>query len=403
MSSNHALVFGASGITGWPVVNAILEGYPTPDSFAKVTALSNRLLKLEDTLWPVSDKLQLASGIDLVNSSVDKIKADLQAKIPGIENVTHVFFNAYVADWDPEKEVPTNRDLLENSIIAVEALATNLQFVVLPTGTKRYGINLIHDFPFFPHQPPLTETDPLIPEPFASKLFYYAQLDVLRKLSDGRNWSFATVMPDVITGYVPNGNWNCAALAVSQFLSLVREVEGEGATLVFPGGKGPWTAQSQDSSQDLIARFSIYAALHPEKTAGQDFNIGVSAEPSSWEVKWPQVCSYFGLKGAPPKDVVDSLTLEGEVVHIEDMSAYIEKHADCWSALAQREGLRTKTWTPRMDSWHMLPGILQYLHKDRQVSMERTHGVWGDMKEETDVAGSWLKAFDRFRRAKVIP
>lgn len=86
---NHALIFGASGITGWAIVNQILEGYPEPGAFDKVTALTNRPLSAEAALWPKSDKLQIVSGIDL---GKDSVQDEMKSKIKDIETVSHVYF-----------------------------------------------------------------------------------------------------------------------------------------------------------------------------------------------------------------------------------------------------------------------------------------------------------------------
>ena len=93
MAGDHALIFGASGITGWAITNQILNGYPSPNAFAKVTALTNRPLKMEETLWPQSNKLQLVSGIDLMNTGGQTaLEAEMKSKIEDIETVTQVFF-----------------------------------------------------------------------------------------------------------------------------------------------------------------------------------------------------------------------------------------------------------------------------------------------------------------------
>lgn len=46
---------------------------------------------------------------------------------------------AYIMDLDPDKEIAINVKLLDRAITAVEHLAPNLKFVVLPTGTKVYS------------------------------------------------------------------------------------------------------------------------------------------------------------------------------------------------------------------------------------------------------------------------
>lgn len=93
MSENHALIFGASGITGWAITNQILKGYPKADSFKKVTALTNRPLKPEATLWPKSDKLQLISGLDLMTEGgQEALESEMKSKIKDMDTVSHVFF-----------------------------------------------------------------------------------------------------------------------------------------------------------------------------------------------------------------------------------------------------------------------------------------------------------------------
>jgi len=51
---------------------------------------------------------------------------------------------AYIMDPSPEKEIEINVQLLDRAVKAAEHLAPNLQFVVLPTGTK--VITLIKPF-----------------------------------------------------------------------------------------------------------------------------------------------------------------------------------------------------------------------------------------------------------------
>ncbi len=86
---NHALVYGASGITGWAIVNAILEGYPDAGAFEKVTALTNRPLSPVAAIWPKSDKLQVVSGIDL---GKDGVQEDMKKRIKDVDTVSHVYF-----------------------------------------------------------------------------------------------------------------------------------------------------------------------------------------------------------------------------------------------------------------------------------------------------------------------
>jgi hypothetical protein len=93
MSSSNttyrALVFGASGITGWSIVQEALT-YPTPTTFDKVIGLTNRPLTKVEALLPEDERLVLYSGVDL-SSGLYAVQASL-SQIEGIGGVTHVYF-----------------------------------------------------------------------------------------------------------------------------------------------------------------------------------------------------------------------------------------------------------------------------------------------------------------------
>lgn len=134
--NNHALVFGASGITGWAIVNAIVNGYPSPETFGRVTALTNRPLSQDVAQWPALEKLQVVSGLDLLRGDQATLELEMKRHVPGIDTVTHVYFFAYVMNLNAEKEIQINVDLLRRAVTAAESLSPLLKFVVLPTGTK---------------------------------------------------------------------------------------------------------------------------------------------------------------------------------------------------------------------------------------------------------------------------
>ena len=100
MSSDkkHALVFGASGISGWSILNQALS-YSTPITFDQITGLTNRPLSIEDAGLPSDPRLQLANGVDLTGS-VESVVSSLKEKVKNVETTTHVFFTAYIAADD---------------------------------------------------------------------------------------------------------------------------------------------------------------------------------------------------------------------------------------------------------------------------------------------------------------
>lgn len=92
----YAIVFGASGLAGWAIVDQILKNYPKEGTFSKVTALVNRPLEISETFWPDSSPtrpdLNLVSGINLAHGSIESFTALLKERVSDISTVTHAFY-----------------------------------------------------------------------------------------------------------------------------------------------------------------------------------------------------------------------------------------------------------------------------------------------------------------------
>jgi hypothetical protein len=99
--SKTALVFGASGVSGWSFVNEMLNGYPEQGVWAKVHALTNRPLTREASTWPASPRLNIVSGIDLLAGTQEELEDTIRSKVTGIENVTHVYYLGMLETHSP--------------------------------------------------------------------------------------------------------------------------------------------------------------------------------------------------------------------------------------------------------------------------------------------------------------
>ena len=92
----HALVFGASGLAGWGVVDQLLDNYPVEGTFTKVTVLVNRPLSVADSFWPSPSssrsKLEVVSNVNLTEGSIEEFTALLKGKVEDIAKVTHAFY-----------------------------------------------------------------------------------------------------------------------------------------------------------------------------------------------------------------------------------------------------------------------------------------------------------------------
>ncbi|KAH9232369.1 hypothetical protein K456DRAFT_37604 [Colletotrichum gloeosporioides 23] len=210
-TGNVALVFGASGIV-----------------FMRVIGLCKRPSAKETARLPEDARLEMHTGLGLTN-------ADLHGH-----------------GTTPENLLEVNSAIVDNALKAANVLCPNISFVSLQTGGKGYGM-VGHGWP----PAPWKETLPRMPEPYASKIFYYTQHDVVVRHAAASSWKWAEIR--------------------SSFL-------------------------------DLVARFHIHVSLHPEGTNGRAFNIGDDqAYGIEWLMaqkdSWPVWVAAHGLQPSAMDDV----------------------------------------------------------------------------------------------------
>ncbi|KAJ4346138.1 hypothetical protein N0V95_005691 [Ascochyta clinopodiicola] len=379
---SHALVFGASGISGWALLNELTQ-YPTPTSFARITGLSNRPLTLEEAYLPQDSRLNLVNGVDLTKS-VPEVVQMLTEKVDEARTISHVFFTAYIQTDDFESLKKVNTALLDTAIRAIEKVSPNLKIVVLQTGGKGYGLE-------FPDKvtisPPLCENMPRIPEPYASRIFYYTQYDMLSELSQGKKWTFTEVRPDGIVGFTPTSNAMNLAQGIGLYLAIYREVHGEGAKVNFPGSKNGWKCKHSDTSQGILAKMEIHAATHIEQCGGGGvFNIA-DGKTVTWEDVWPKICKHFKLVG------------EGPAPDSTPMEEFVKKHTDTWRRMAETHSLKEKV--VREQNWPFVHFMLVDFDFDRQYDLTGSRSV--GFEEEVDTPAGYVKAWERMRQANILP
>ncbi|KAB2569977.1 Short chain dehydrogenase sirQ [Lasiodiplodia theobromae] len=379
----HALILGASGISGWSLLNQA-RSYPTPTTFARITGTTNRPLTLDQTHIPNDPRVHIASGIDFTKP-VEEVARSLKEKIPDVKTVSHVFYTAYVQTSDFESLKKVNIGLLDVAVRAIEAVSSNLQVVILQTGGKGYGLEFPKDVAI---RPPLKETHPRIPEPWASNIFYYGQYDLLKALSHGKPWTFSEIRPDGIVGFTPSSNAMNMAQGIGLYLTIYREVHGAGAAVPFPGYEHGYHAKHSDTFQDILSKMEIYAALNPDKCGdGGVFNIA-DGKDVAWADVWPRLCEHFGLVGQGP--VVANKT---------PMLDFVKEHRDAWSNLAKRYGLKEEVVDQQ--GWAHTHFMLVPFDFDRQYDLSRSREV--GFSEEIDTVEGYILSWDRMRAAKILP
>jgi hypothetical protein len=209
------------------------------------------------------------------------------------------------------------------------------------------------------------------------------------------NTNSNTQPPPIQVGYVPNNNTYCLAQTLAIYLSLYASIAGPGAECPFPGTPESWRILSNDSSQDIVARFSIHASLHPSQSSHRSFNVADSATPSPWSKRWPVICAWFGLKGVGPSPPGAEPSPQP--------GAYLREHRAEWKALAAKHGLKSGAVDVELGEGK---GGYQYFIMtlfdfDRHLDLGGMRDVGFEESVEGDA--SWAVAFERFRKGKAIP
>ncbi|OAS99931.1 SirQ protein [Blastomyces dermatitidis ER-3] len=382
----HALVLGASGISGWAFINQLLHDYPRPGIWDRVTGVTMRPLNEEEvSYWPEDKRLQLVSGVNFVGDTEEVLKGKLGSRLVGVGSFTHVFYLVSVPD---SKAL----DSLRKAVTVIDDLAPKLEFIHLQYGTFIYGTCFAEDF-YMPV--PLSEGLPPLRKPWADRLPYFNLSRWMDEFSRGKPWKWCETRPDDIIGFLPRPNGYNVAYPIAMFLSLYAYINGKGAQCPFPGSFGVWKALSNDAGADMIAKSAIHLSLSSNLLAnGEGFNVASSSTPWSWEMKWPVICTWFGLEGIPP---VDRERSETETPGPDE---YIRNHEEEYKRMVKEYGLKGwKVASPSMDgseNWG-----LTKLNFDRQVDLRKTIAT-GYTDEESN-AETWIRALERMRSAKVIP
>ncbi|KAF1988255.1 hypothetical protein K402DRAFT_374052 [Aulographum hederae CBS 113979] len=401
---NVALVFGSSGITGWAITRALLT-YPSPSSFSRIIGLTNRPLSKKDAYLPVeTGRIELYSGLDLSRGSEKAVS--LLRDVEELGEVNKVFYVAYTAHEADHAECKrANVQLLETAIDLVETLCPKVDFWTLQTGGLSYGLEF-HPSPPLP-QPPLSESLPRLPTPFAEKIFYYAQTDLLsaRSHASKNAWSFAEIRPDAVIGFAPQTNAMSLARSVGVWLGFFTWREGERAggeegevEVVFPGNEKAWKARRTDVGQMTLARFHVFLAVVGRegkgKVAGEAFNIA-DGGAVTWEGIWPGVCRYFGLKGVGPREGGRSAGADDNGLR---GAAYVHAHKDDWRTFVEEHKLKKDLF--EQTNWDFMTELLETdFDRDLDLSKARALG-W---KDDLDHILSWHLAFDLMKSGGILP
>jgi nucleoside-diphosphate-sugar epimerase len=347
-----AVVVGAQGVIGRYIVEKLV-------SLAdwQVVGLSRR----RGTAGP----RQRHVSVDLLNPE------DTNGKLQELTGATHVFYAAFQAGGGPAadyaKNIAANRDMLVNSVSAIERAAPGLERVVLVTGTKYYGSHL------GPFKTPAREDDPR----HAGPNYYFDHIDWLTGFQAGKRWRWTELRPQTLCGFAP-GTAMSIVPVIAVYAAIMKEL---GRPLAFPGTA--WTSLYQVTESSHLANAALWAATEP-RCANQAYNI-TNGDYFRWRDLWPKIAAAFAMPAAEPQPL--------------SLAGFMADMAPLWDAMVKRYGLRPYRFE-EVVAWPFGDYVFN-CNWDvmSNVTKSRLHGF----HEAVDSDEMFVRLLGRFRAEHIVP
>jgi len=348
MARRIALIAGASGLIGRRIAERLIMSEDW-----EVIGLARAQRPTDGMRW---------IAVDLTDAN------DCKRKLAQLGSVTHLF---YAARFDhPEgaaEAVETNAAMLSNVVDALEANAA-LEHVHAVHGSKYYGHQL------GPIKVPAHEDDTRAP----GRNFYFMHEDFLRARG-GKRWSYTTTRPHAFcdpAADIPRS----IGLLIAVYAAVQRELD---LPLYFPGSVKAYDVRTQFTDIAMLARAIEWMATEP-RCANQAFNI-VNGDYPSWSDLWPRFARNFGIEPGAPRAI--------------NLAEYMADKGGIWRRIIKKYGL-LPTALDKLVLW----SYGDYVFKpewDIMSSMAKARAF--GFADAVDTSAMFMRQFDRYRNAKVIP
>jgi nucleoside-diphosphate-sugar epimerase len=325
MNMNHAMIIGATGITGGYLLRELASR-----SDWTVTGLCRNppAETSKNVRWV---------GVDLLDT------ADAQTKLGGLGDTTHIFYCGFLPLAPNELHLPANANvaanlaLLTNAVAPVMAAAKGLRHIQVMQGTKYYGSHI------GAFKTPAKEDDPRHMAPN----FYFDQQDYVAALQVGKSWTWSCLRPHAVSGFTVGNPMNLLA-GLAAYAAISKEL---GLPLKFPGHEGHYRAVYQVTDAGLLARAAAWAATTPA-CANQAFNI-TNGDYFRWESLWPRIAELFDMRPGPVQTI--------------DLVSFMADKAPLWDRMIARHDLMRVPFAKAVN-W----GFLNYVFKATWDQMSDT-------------------------------
>jgi nucleoside-diphosphate-sugar epimerase len=296
-------------------------------------------------------------------------RADCDAKLGGLAQVTHLFHAAYAERPTLAELCEPNRAMLANALEAIEPAASGLQHVHIMQGTKYYGSHL------GPFKTPAKESDARHLPPN----FYYDLQDYVVGRQQGKAWSWSAARPHAVIGFALGNPMNLSTV-IAVYASICKEL---GVPLAFPGAKDAYSALYQCTDAELLARAMVWMATSPA-CANEAFNI-TNGDLIRWENAWPRFAQAFGIEPGAPRRISLAQTMADK--------------APLWQAIVEKHRLKPYRYA-EIVSWRYGDFVFA---TDYDVISDMGKARRYGFCESLDTERRFLEIFESYRRERIIP
>jgi nucleoside-diphosphate-sugar epimerase len=351
---NKAVVVGALGVVGRYIVEKLIK-----ERDWQVVGLSRR----KEPDGPSYRHL----AVDLLDVE------DTKRKLAELTEVTHVFYAAFQAPAGNASNfaanIGPNRDMLVNSVTAIDSVASQLKRVVLVTGTKYYGVHL------GPLKTPMRETDPRHTPPN----YYFDQIDWLTAYQRGRKWDWVELRPQTLCGFAP-GSPMSIITATAVYAAISKEL---GWPLRFPGKPGAYDTIYQVTESTHFAKAALWAAMEA-RCANQAFNI-TNGDYFRWRNVWPKIAAVFEMPISDPQTIC--------------LTQQMAEKRSLWNKMVDKYDLRR---TPYEDlvAW---PFADYVFGADWDIMSDVTKSRLYGFHDVVDSEAMFVRLLSRFREERIVP
>ncbi|MFM6975057.1 MAG: SDR family oxidoreductase [Agromyces sp.] len=352
--ANHALIVGATGITGSNIAHELVaKGW-------KVTGLSRKPgIEVPGISHVYADVLDAAGLTDAIS--------DL--------GVTHLFFCTWSRQATEAENCEVNGAMMRNTLAAVNA-KTPIQHAVLITGLKHY-LGPFEDYAKNPAETPFRESQGRLP----GLNFYYVQEDELFASAAKHGHTWSVHRPHTMIGYAL-GNVMNMGVTLALYASICKHT---GRPWVFPGSVEQYNGVTDVTDARILAKHAVWSATEPA-AANEAFNT-VNGDVFRWRQLWTAIGEYFGLEnpGHP-----------GEVQPLEPRMSDAD---EVWADIVAAHGLAEFKATDLASWWHTDADLGRTVETFADMGKSRELGF----KEFQVTIKSFTDLFDRLRAERIIP